>query len=92
MHFHNVTDETCSIYQARGLDNGLECAPINVCKNCDANGNPCYVPDSYMIYGTDEYGSVRGEEDMMQEIYQRGPIACGIAVSDSFKNYTGGIF
>jgi len=28
----------------------------------------------------------------MQEIYQRGPIACGIAVPDALENYTGGIF
>jgi len=29
---------------------------------------------------------------MMQEIYQRGPIACGIAVTDAMENYTSGIF
>lgn len=29
---------------------------------------------------------------MMQEIYQRGPIACGIAVPDALESYTGGIF
>ena len=29
---------------------------------------------------------------MMQEIYQRGPIACGIAVTDAMEDYTGGIF
>jgi len=29
---------------------------------------------------------------MLQEIYQRGPIACGIAVPDALENYTGGIF
>jgi len=29
---------------------------------------------------------------MMQEIYQRGPIACGVAVPDSLESYTGGIY
>jgi len=28
----------------------------------------------------------------MQEIYQRGPIACGIAVTQALEDYTGGIF
>jgi hypothetical protein len=32
------------------------------------------------------------EQAMMQEIYQRGPIACGIAVPDALENYTSGIF
>ena len=29
---------------------------------------------------------------MMQEIYTRGPIACGIAVPDSLKEYQSGIY
>ena len=29
---------------------------------------------------------------MMNEIYQRGPITCAIAVTDDLVNYTGGIF
>jgi len=28
----------------------------------------------------------------MQEIYQRGPIACGIAVPPALMNYTSGVF
>lgn len=28
----------------------------------------------------------------MQEIFQRGPIACGIAIPDLLETYTGGIF
>lgn len=29
---------------------------------------------------------------MMQEIYQRGPIACSIATPEALHTYTGGIF
>lgn len=29
---------------------------------------------------------------MLQEIYQRGPISCGIATTKEFHEYTGGIF
>jgi len=91
MYNNEVTDETCSIYRGRGHDNGMICAPITMCKNCMPN-EPCFVPDEYKVYGTEEYGQVKGEEAMMQEIYQRGPIACGIAVPDDLETYTGGIY
>lgn len=60
MHKNNVTDETCSIYQARGYENGMECAPINVCKNCNPH-EPCFVPDSYPVYSVDQFAEVQGE-------------------------------
>lgn len=91
IHDKNVTDETCSIYTARGHDNGKECSPINICKNCNPH-QPCFVPDEYPIYTVDQYGQLSGEEKMIQEIYQRGPIACGIAVPASLENYTSGIY
>ena len=88
---NEVTDETCSIYRAQGLDNGQVCSAMNVCRNCNP-GEACFVPDQYLVYGVDEFGHVAGEENMMQEIYQRGPIACGIAVPESLEDYTGGIY
>ena len=92
MHDNEVTDESCQAYRARGHDNGIQCAPINVCRDCHPHA-PCFVPDEYFVYGVEEFGEVTGEQAMMQEIYQRGPIACGIAVpSELHHNYTGGIY
>ena len=91
MSKNEITDETCAIYRARGHDNGEACSAQLKCENC-MPGKPCFAQDNYKIYGTEEYGHVNGEEAMMQEIYQRGPIACGIAVPDALEDYTGGIF
>lgn len=90
IHNYNITDETCSVYQARGWDNGINCTDDIKCKNCLPDQG-CFIPESYYIYHVDEYGPVSGEEDMMNEIYQRGPIVCGIAAGP-LLNYTGGIF
>ena len=50
------------------------------CKNC-LPGRGCWAQERAKIYGIDEYGEVKGEEDMMNEILQRGPITCAIAVT-----------
>jgi len=91
MNSNEVTDETCSIYRARGHDNGAECSSMIKCENC-MPGKPCFAQDDYKVYHTDKYGKVSGEDAMMQEIFQRGPIACGIAVPDALEDYTSGIF
>lgn len=88
---NEVTDETCSIYRARGHDNGQVCSAMNICRNCSP-GEACVVPDKYLVYGVEEFGTVSGETNMMQEIAQRGPIACGIAVPQTLEDYTGGIY
>jgi len=62
-----------------------------MCKDCHPHAD-CFVPDQYYVYGVDQYSDLTGEENMLQEIYQRGPIACGIAVPDALENYTSGIF
>ena len=60
MATNEVTDRTCSIYRARGHDNGQECSPMQICRNCSP-GEACVVPDEYLVYGVDEYGEVSGE-------------------------------
>lgn len=63
-----------------------------ICAN-SAPGKPTFIQPVYKVYSIDEHGSVSGEEDMMSEIYQRGPIACDICSTPEFRNnYTGGIF
>jgi cathepsin X len=64
---------------------------MTMCRNCDPHKD-CFVPDEYKIYGVDEYAHFSGEDKMKQEIYQRGPIACGIAVTQAMENYTDGVF
>ena len=89
---NNISDETCSIYQARGWTNGIGCSADIKCRNCDPDSGECFVPESYNIYGIEEFGHLYGELAMMNEIYQRGPITCGISVPDALMNYTSGIF
>ncbi|EAR83820.1 papain family cysteine protease (macronuclear) [Tetrahymena thermophila SB210] len=91
IHSNNITDETCSVYRAKGYTNGQACTQQIKCQNCSPLIG-CKSQTNYQIYGVSEYGDVSGEEAMMQEIYQRGPITCGIAVPDALLNYTGGIF
>lgn len=91
LHFNEGTDETCSIYQARGHDNGLECSPIVKCKDCHP-GEPCFIPAEYNVYKVNDFGLFHGEDKMLQELYQYGPFACSIAVTDELRNYKGGIF
>jgi cathepsin X len=55
IHDNKVTDETCSLYSARGHDNGRKCSSIEICKNCNPN-EPCFVPDTYYEYGISELG------------------------------------
>jgi len=91
MTSNEITDETCAIYRARGHDNGQNCTQQLICDNCSPSTG-CFAQDDYKIYKADQYGQVKGEENMMQELFQRGPISCGIAVPDALENYTSGIF
>jgi len=91
---NGITDETCSIYVARGHDNGMPCSKVSRCETCWPETG-CYRPQHYFTYFVDEYGDVEGEDQeaaMMKEIYNNGPISCGVSVTDELVGYTGGIF
>ena len=92
IHNNYITDETCAIYQGRGWDNGIGCSAMSRCRNCSP-GNACDIPPAYYIYKVDEYGLIHGEEAMMNEIYNRGPIACSMNATPEFdENYHEGIY
>jgi cathepsin X len=89
---NELTDETCSIYHARGHDNGYPCSPVVKCRDCSPHED-CNIPDQYNIYKVDKYASIQGEENMKAEISKNGPIVCAIDATDElYYNYTGGIF
>lgn len=87
---NGITDETCSPYQAKGHTNGLKCSEQVKCQTCDQNG--CYTPEKYLKYTVSEYGFLSGEQKIMNEVYQRGPVACSIYATQQLDDYTGGIF
>jgi len=89
MAHNNMTDETCAIYRAMGHDNGLDCNDLSLCENC-IRDHGCVKIDKYFEFRVEEFGGVSGEEAMMAEIYHRGPISCGMAVTKALMNFTGG--
>jgi len=91
---NGITDETCSIYVARGHDNGMPCSKLSKCETCWPDTG-CTLPKRYLTYTVDEYGDVEGDDQeaaMMKEIYHRGPISCGVSVTDELLKYNGGVF
>lgn len=94
--------ETCLPYEACSSDTckgDYSCSAVNTCRTCIGADNGGEVGGESKCFGLDhfptatvrEYGEVYGEEDMMKEIFSRGPIACSLA-SDPLENYKGGIF
>mmetsp|Transcript_26623 Transcript_26623/g.50450 ORF Transcript_26623/g.50450 Transcript_26623/m.50450 type:complete len:605 (+) Transcript_26623:2096-3910(+) len=93
IHDNGIPEETCQLYSATGHDVGNTCDAIDVCMDCAHGTGICSAVDEskYYTYGVEEFGLVNGTDAMMQEL-QRGPIACTVAVTEDFEDYTGGIF
>ena len=96
-----VPFEDCQIYEACSSDSleeycqnkNYECSEINTCRTCDTFtnfGGKCTKIDKFPNASISDYGLVRGYKNIMNEIYNHGPIACGINAK-KIIDYKGGI-
>jgi len=70
-----------------------KCAAANVARTCgsfDKEGGACGGLSSFPNATISEYGSISGADAMMKEIFNRGPISCGID-ANPLLNYESGI-
>mmetsp|Transcript_50570 Transcript_50570/g.127025 ORF Transcript_50570/g.127025 Transcript_50570/m.127025 type:complete len:326 (+) Transcript_50570:52-1029(+) len=96
-----VPYDTCQPYLACSSDStqgfcgkaDFTCTPINTCRTCSTfteSGGFCAALSTFPNATIAEYGQVSGADDMMKEIFARGPIACGVDAGP-LDQYTGGI-
>lgn len=76
------------------------CDAIDICRDCswpppaanETGLDGCRAVD-YKKYYVSSYYSIKGADKMKTELYQNGPISCGMDVTDNFENnYFGGIY
>ncbi|CAK9058082.1 unnamed protein product [Durusdinium trenchii] len=65
------------------------CKAENIARTCSTFGQPCVGLDTYPNATVSDFGSIRGKAAMMKEIYNRGPISCGIDAMPLLKYTTG---
>jgi len=83
---NGIPDVTCQQYQAKNM----ECTAVNTCMNCDHDGSACYAITNYPKIQVSEYGTAYGDDQIMAEIYARGPVAAYID-ANCIETYSGGI-
>jgi len=86
---HGIPDETCNNYQAKNQ----ECTTMNQCGTCNPDGS-CVSIANYTLFKVSSYGFIpSGDVDAMKsEIYNRGPISCGIDATNGLESYSSGIY
>jgi len=84
-----IPDETCNNYQAKNQ----ECSTMNQCGTCNPDGS-CISLANYTLFKVSSYGMIPSGDvaSMQSEIYNRGPISCGIDATNGLEAYMGGIY
>ena len=85
----------CSSESKEGLCPAADwsCTPENVARTCStfpSMGGTCTGLSQYPNATISDYGSISGPDAMAKEIYNRGPISCGIDAAPILK-YAGGV-
>ena len=97
---NGIPDETCQIYVAHNNPHGSTNSSLNICENCvPGNSSSTFTPGvcspvtNYTKYYVSEYGLIKdGTNGIKNEIFERGPVACGMDVTSEFEEYNGGVF
>lgn len=100
MKQYGIPEEGCQIYTAmdhnRTKGNMNRCSKEEICHNCMPGKKPdCWAIEKPLLWHAKSYGNVESKNTraLMEEIYQHGPLVCGIATYDEFDyNYRGGIW
>jgi cathepsin X len=99
--YGDIPFDTCLAYEACSSDStekacsgrDYTCQPKNICRTCStftSMGGVCKEINNYPNVTVATYGRVKGVNDMKHEIYNNGPIACGIN-ANMILDYKGGI-
>lgn len=84
---YGIPHETCNNYVAVNQ----QCNRETQCFTCWPESGCAPVPKYHRLTAV-EHGRVSGRDEMMAEIYARGPISCGIDATDGLDKYEGGIY
>ena len=92
MQANPVPDITCQAYQSKDLS----CDAMGICEDCTFKGvhmtSVCSAVASFPTARVESHGQLTGEAAMVAEIATRGPITCGMCVTEDFEAYAGGVF
>lgn len=99
--YGSVPYDTCLAYEACSSDSpekacqnrDYSCKPINICRTCysfTSEGGGCASISPYPNATISKYGSIMGANNIKNEIYRNGPVACGIN-ADAILDYQGGV-